>query len=409
MESNFTRLKVSDDDLSISLEGNYSGNRTENLDKTRRNKKKRTPKQTGEKETGDLRNNTSPASETPTFYSREKNGTIDSTIQKHGIEKKSFVSRFRSNTWSPKQSKSPEFDNIGSAEETSQREKRKLALDELSYTQLLYLATPRTRSVSPSECNEILRLDDNCEFENFNSILDYQGNALITEKGNHENASGIRNYKSIFTTTNLVAECEKFRLADPSSKNMNQDYKTSKGSDKVMRSCDIKCNFENSLSKNTWERFDNRNPRIDGKSRTYDNTSPRIVVSGHRSDTSKSQLEDYGFEDLKIEDHRFENARIEDHKFNDPRSLNPRSLDQRKSSSSLCSRNIGVLFQLPHDDCGKKSCSKLSPSCARRRIGSSYEGLPRVPTGKVNLVQSRAWQRLRDEDRPKSRDRSFTR
>ena len=301
MESNTTKLEVNFEDFNISIQREESSNHhkttTEDEIKSTKNKNTAsllTKRDSNKKPFEKVKITLNDKSEYENF---EKCGSTKKD------KAKLFVTRLRASTWSPRQSKLPEFDDIGLLH-TKSEELEKAALEKvddpasyslhrMGWTELLYL--PERKVLPKTE------KDEECVSQNCST---------------HENANNTHDEKK---------------------------------------------------HKDTRSRYDDTNQayRIPG-------IVPRILP---------------------------------------PALMDPKAMGTRKSNEiSLKNGTIshGRSFR-PPKDCEKKLCSTLSPNCTRRLRASSHETLPRVPSGKVNLVQSGIWIRLKDDDIPPPRNRSRTR
>ena len=288
--------------------------------------------------------------------------TGKSRTQKPGVPKnksRSFLSRLRANTWSPKPSRKLEFDNIGLLHK--EFEKREQALLQsnartpvppylLSYTELLYLQKPSKECLPSHEREEVPR---------------FEGKSL-----------GIRDKNQSDTKDPYTPRCKDMspRSEDKpfNSKHLRENNTCGEGGN------------VSTVSRNTFEEI---------KSRHVD-TSSRFEDRSHRPADKNPKLKDT-------------NRRVPGYQHPDF-VLDPRLVDTRRGSFTNSTIANGRLFLPPRNDCRKKSCCTLSPNCTRRLSASSEERLPRLPSRKVSLIQAGVWQRLNDADSSTSRSRSFT-
>lgn len=387
MESRTTALKVSFEDLSISFESENSSNKL--LDKRKENRKPKSRKYKNIPSCLPKKDLVKKSSlETPQLVvndacENDNSGrSKNSGLQKLGItvqkdKAKSFVSRLRANTWSPKQSRrTPEFDNIGllhkkELEETTLEAEGVFHERTWTYpcvlgpTELLYLHIPGEECLSSEEMDKMPRIEDK--------------------------NPGTRDQSYSQSDTNENMENPRPKDTHPLCEDINFRFKgfMSGIDDKVPTFYESTLKNPRQNTSNTFEdrkpRYVDANSRFEDKSPRYDDRSPTFEDTNRRLDVIPG-LQHPDFADSTFVDTR------------------------RNSNVSLKNGTISTarLFLPPQNDCEKKSCCTLSPNCTRKLRASSFGSLPRVPSGKLNLVQSGVWQRLRDEDNSKSRSRSFT-
>ena len=268
---------------------------------------------------------------------------------------RSFVSRLRANSWSPRQSKTPEFDSISLIHKTSEDfSEKRLFSHELNCIELMYQPDPSDEYSRPSESYKVPTIKD----KNPEKVDQNNDNPRITEA-----SPGYQDGN--------------FGLESPA---YGQEY-LNYTADEVSGST-----FGNSRQKNINNNtHEGRKPtlqdsRLKGKSSRCEDRNANLDEASHP-----------GYQDPELVDSKFLNTR-------------------KGSNMSFKNGTVssGRLFLPLRNDCENKSRNTLMPNCINRRRATSNESLPRVPLGKVHLVQPAVWQRLRDEDNPKGRNRSFT-
>ena len=268
---------------------------------------------------------------------------------------RSFVSRLRANSWSPRQSKTPEFDSISLIHKTSEDfSEKRLFSHELNCIELMYQPDPSDEYSRPSESYKVPTI----KHQNPEKVDQNNDNPRITEAspGYQDGNFGLESPAHGQECLNYTAdEVSGSTFGNSRQKNINN--KTHEGRKPTLQDSKLK-----------------------GKSSRYEDRNANLDEASHP-----------GYQDPELVDSKFLNAR-------------------KGSNMSFKTGTVssGRLFLPLRNDCENKSRNTLMPNCINRRRATSNESLPRVPLGKVNLVQPGVWQRLTDEDSPKGRNRSFT-
>jgi hypothetical protein len=288
--------------------------------------------------------------------SLEKSGTRKLQTQKH--KGRSFISRFRANSWSPKQSRTPEFDNIGLLHKMCEKREEEMSRGEariaapsylLSYTELLYL--PTKERLPFDEREKVPRFEG--KSHGMKDRIQSDTKQSISPR---RNDSSPRYEEKAFSPKD--SNRHTFEMGGKVPTVPRNTFEESKPKDVSVNS-----------------RFEDRNPRLVDKIPKLKETNLGISGSKH------------------------------------PDFVDPRMVGKKSSNVSFTNATVpnGRLFLPPRNECGKNSCCTLSPNCTRRLRASSDERLPRVPSRKVSLIQAGAWLRFNDDNiSSTSRNRSFT-
>ena len=304
---------------------------------------------------------------------RSKNYRIEKLGKTVKKDAASFVSRLRANTWSPKQSKAPEFDSINLIHKMSEELEDNLgdrrSSHKLNCIELIYQPGPSDERLSSKRMDKIPRPEDK--------------NPGIPDQSDGYDANG-NNDNPRSKDPSPGYQDSNFELESPVR---GQEYLNCTPRDDVSGSTLENARRKN-INNNTYEARKPRLPdsKLEDLSSKYDDRNRRLEEPRHRADTIP------GFRHPELPDSRFVDRR--------------RDSDVSLKNGAISS---GRVFLPLKNDGQNKLRNTLLPNCINRRGTTSNESLPRVPLGKVSLVQAGVWHRLRDDDSPKGRNRSFTR